>query len=281
MLDTVYFDNHPSVSHESMFRVAELVNGASFKFAKKMPEKPHWYTIRAQWPEQEFEEVVTVVQGYGFPRRWEKGKYYTSLTLNGHYYWTMGWKPPKTTILNRARKHYETPYDEIAHQYDQVMADDYGGEPLRALLGDLTGQRILDVGCGTGWLLRNCQDIRPQNYWGIDLSENMLRVCASRNPLFADRLHNCSFGHWYPTEPYDQILVLHGHDGFLSTRDVDKISMLLAPGGRAVIMVRDSAAMWEPLGFTEEPSNGIEHLKAVGQRISLTDSYDAYVIDRE
>ena len=76
--------------------------------------------------------------------------------------------------------------------------------------------------------------------------------------------------------------MLHGHDGFLSARDVGKIPMMLAPGGRAVIMVRDSAAMWKPLGFTEEPSDGgIERLQSVGQRIPLTDTYDAYVVDRE
>ena len=275
------FDNDHAISHESMFRVAGLIGAASFRFAKTMPEKPHWYTVRVNWAEDEFEEVVTAVQTYGYRRRYGNRQYYRSLTLKGHYYWTMGWPPAKTTILNRARMHYETPYDEVAHQYDQVMANDHGGEPLRALLDDLTGQRILDVGCGTGWLLRSCPDIRPQNYCGIDLSENMLRVCASRNPLFADRLHNCSFQHWYPTEPYDQILILHGHEGFLSARDVEKIPMMLAPGGRAVIMVRDSAAMWEPLGFTEEPSNGIEALRAGGEQISLTDTCDAYVIDRE
>ena len=57
--------------------------------------------------------------------------------------------------------------------------------------------------------------------------------------------------------------------------------MMLAPGGRAVCMVRDPAAMWEPLGFTEEPSDGLERLQTVGQHVSLTDTYDAYVVDRE
>ena len=75
--------------------------------------------------------------------------------------------------------------------------------------------------------------------------------------------------------------MLHGHDGFLSAKDVDKIPMLLAPGGRAVIMARDCGTMWEPLGFTEEPSNGIERLQSVGQRVSLTDTYDAFVVDMD
>ena len=274
------FDNDPAITHQSLFRVAGLIDAASFQFAKTMPDEPHWYTVKEKWPEgKQFEEVVRLVQAHGYRRRYKKRQYYTSLTVNGHYYWTMGAPVEETIILNRARMHYETPYDEIAHRYDQAMAHDHGGEPLRALLGDLAGQRILDVGCGTGWLLRNYPDIQPENYRGIDFSENMLRVCASRNTLFADRLHNCSFGHWYPEEPYDQILLLHGHDGFLSTRDVDKIPMMLAPGGRAIVMVRDPAAMWEPLGFTEEPANGgIERLQALGERIRLNDRYDAYVV---
>ena len=274
------FDNDPTVSHQSMFRAAGLIGAASFRFAKTMPAEPHWYTVRKNWPHEDdsFEEVVRTVQTYGYSRRYKKRAYFRSLTLNGHYYWTMGAPPEDTIILNRARMHYETPYDEVAHQYDTVMANGHGDEPLGALLGDLTGQRILDVGCGTGWLLRHYPDVRPADYCGIDWSENMLRMCASQHPKFGDRLHNCSFDHWYPTEPYNQILVLHGHDGFLSTRDVDKIPMMLAPGGRAVIMVRDSAAMWEPLGFTEEPSNGIEALQTAGERIRLSDTYDAYVI---
>ena len=48
-------------------------------------------------------------------------------------------------------------------------------------------------------------------------------MSASRNPIFSDRLHNCSFHHWYPTEPYDQILVLHGQYGLPSAKDLDKI----------------------------------------------------------
>ena len=67
------FDNDPAIGHERMFRVAELVGAASFRFAKTMPEKPHYYTIRANWPEAEFEEVVTAVQTYGYRRRYGIG----------------------------------------------------------------------------------------------------------------------------------------------------------------------------------------------------------------
>ena len=118
------FDNEPGITHEELFRVAELIEQHPFQFAKTMPEIPHWYSHKKNWPDPyEYEEVVRLVQTYGYNRRWKNRKYYRSLTLNGHYYWTMGAPVDETTILNRARMHYDTPYDERAHRYDAAVAD--------------------------------------------------------------------------------------------------------------------------------------------------------------
>jgi ubiquinone/menaquinone biosynthesis C-methylase UbiE len=64
-------------------------------------------------------------------------------------------------------------YDRLARQYDTRWAE-YIGSSLRHTLGRLSiapGERLLDVGCGTGALQKQLGDAVV----GVDLSEEMLR----------------------------------------------------------------------------------------------------------
>ncbi|MFN4218978.1 MAG: class I SAM-dependent methyltransferase [Candidatus Bipolaricaulia bacterium] len=47
---------------------------------------------------------------------------------------------------------------------------------------DLTGRRILDVGCGLGYLKKylDAQGVRYRSYWGVDLSEKMVAGARKR-----------------------------------------------------------------------------------------------------
>ena len=45
---------------------------------------------------------------------------------------------------------------------------------LQALLPDLQGRRIVDLGCGLGWFCRWAQEQRAAEVLGLDVSENML-----------------------------------------------------------------------------------------------------------
>lgn len=45
---------------------------------------------------------------------------------------------------------------------------------LRALLPDLTGRRVVDLGCGFGWFARYAVAVGAVAVLGVDLSENML-----------------------------------------------------------------------------------------------------------
>jgi SAM-dependent methyltransferase len=67
-------------------------------------------------------------------------------------------------------------YDQIAQTYDRrYERNQYAGveRALRGFVGDQSGLRILEVGCGTGHWLRVLQD--PANYaTGLDFSVKML-----------------------------------------------------------------------------------------------------------
>jgi SAM-dependent methyltransferase len=73
-----------------------------------------------------------------------------------------------------------TAYDEIAEWYDAWIGGDSMGEHDVAaaadrLMGDISGQRILDLGCGQGKATRPLAD-RGAQVLGVDISERMLEI---------------------------------------------------------------------------------------------------------
>lgn len=72
-------------------RLAELLEGAKWVFAKTMPENPHWYTLRKTWAnDADFVWAVEQIRLRGYRSKF-KGTWYIQLDVNDHFYWTMGW----------------------------------------------------------------------------------------------------------------------------------------------------------------------------------------------
>lgn len=78
-------------------------------------------------------------------------------------------------------------YDAAAEAYAEHLADELDRKPLdRHLLNrfaeEVHGQgMVADLGCGPGHVARYLTD-RGARVTGLDLSEEMIRVAASRNP---------------------------------------------------------------------------------------------------
>jgi 2-polyprenyl-3-methyl-5-hydroxy-6-metoxy-1,4-benzoquinol methylase len=82
-------------------------------------------------------------------------------------------------------------YDAYADQYAANVAwREQGGAdadpfgllpPLLELLGDITGRRVLDAGCGEGYLARVLA-ARGARVTGIDLSPRLIGMTGARNP---------------------------------------------------------------------------------------------------
>lgn len=116
-------------------------------------------------------------------------------------------------------------------------------------LGDVTGKRIVDFGCGSGAnsvLLAN----RGAHVWGIDISEDLLRLAQRRLAVsgreggatfIAGSAHDMPF----PDNSIDVVFgiaILHHLDLDLVSREVRRV---LKPGGRAIFQepVRNSAVV--------------------------------------
>ena len=82
-------------------------------------------------------------------------------------------------------------YDACASQYAANVARREGAEagrdpfgllqPLLELLGDLPGRRVLDAGCGEGYLAR-ALTTGGAEVTGIDLSTRLIELARARDP---------------------------------------------------------------------------------------------------
>ena len=135
-------------------------------------------------------------------------------------------------------------------RYERPPADTaYPLEFAYHQLGDVTGRRVVDFGCGSGAnsvLLAG----RGAHVWGIDISEDLLRL-AQRRLAVSGRGHGATFiagsAHDmpFPDASIDVVFgmaILHHLDLDLVSREVRRV---LKPGGRAIFKepVRNSAVI--------------------------------------
>jgi SAM-dependent methyltransferase len=86
--------------------------------------------------------------------------------------------PPSADEHGMAQNIYDRP--DFFARYSQLPRSVHGlaGAPewpaIRALLPDLAGKRVVDLGCGFGWFARWARAQGAAHVLGIDLSENMI-----------------------------------------------------------------------------------------------------------
>lgn len=247
-------------------RVAELLESHRWIYAKTMPENPHHYTLRKEWGnEEDFIFVVNYIRQHGY-KAYFKGRAYIQLDLNGQFYWTMGAPIPQTILINRKDLSYESPYDAIAPVYDSLFSDSDSleeNEIIVRMLGDVSRKSILDIGCGTGFLLRYCS---PRAYTGIDSSKVMLDRFRQASPK-ADLIYS-RFESFANRKRYDLIVALFGSASYLSEAELSRISQLLTDGGKFFLMFYADGyypVTYEKTGIEAKPLGAVSMIE--GERI--------------
>lgn len=143
-------------------------------------------------------------------------------------------------------------WDAHAAAYEATVAQrEQGGvetDPDRILpamldlLGDITGHRVLDAGCGTGYLARVLTD-RGARVTGIDIGPNLITRARARDHQGTIDYRVADLSRPLPstdTQAFDAVasyLVLNdveNHKGFIST-----LATVLRPGGRMVILLNN------------------------------------------
>jgi SAM-dependent methyltransferase len=116
---------------------------------------------------------------------------------------------------------------------------------VREMLGDLRGLRILDAGCGNGFI---SMSFLKENYVTfLDISTGMLNATAKGVPIAyssrADMIQGSLLDTRFPTQ-FDIVLCL-GVLAYTETpeRVIRRVAQLLKPGGRCILQITDAATL--------------------------------------
>lgn len=96
--------------------VETFIATVTWRFAKTMPQWPHWYVMKAWNPgrEAEFMELVRRVFEEGRDEQWGTGEHERTVRYyyaGGYKYWVMDPTIEATDLINRARTDGKGPAD--------------------------------------------------------------------------------------------------------------------------------------------------------------------------
>ena len=74
-----------------------------FRFAKTMPETPHWYVVRSTANEADYVALFHVIQEKGVPEKFGARRYRYWYPGDGWKYWTMTTDVQHSHVINRAK----------------------------------------------------------------------------------------------------------------------------------------------------------------------------------
>lgn len=161
-------------------------------------------------------------------------------------------KPERAQLTGELRTRIQASFDEASrdeqHFPSTIDPRIYHVKLIRQHLGDLRGQRVLDVGCGKGRFARIFHEQEPAaEMWGLDISEEMLRFvpagiqtrAGSMTELpFADAFFDAA----YATESLEHAVEIE--------KAVGEICRVVKPGGRIAIIDKN-AEQWGRLETPE------------------------------
>jgi malonyl-CoA O-methyltransferase len=134
--------------------------------------------------------------------------------------------------------HVRTSFDAQAPLFPETIEDDDGR--LRSLLeglGDISGLRVLDGGCGKGRFARVLQEKFPTaEIWGVDISEAMLRHVPPAVRTRQGSLLNLPFG----DGDFDCAYCVEALEHALNPESaLAELCRVVKPTGRIVVIDKD------------------------------------------
>lgn len=157
-------------------------------------------------------------------------------------YGNAGWYFPREEI-SWANKYFldacylsiATAFDERTSQFpSEIDSRDPRLITIMDALGDVSGLRILDAGCGKGRFIKAIKEKYPKAYlWGVDISEIMLSYLPSKVEKRTASLLNLPFSNCY----FDKILCVESLEhAVYPKKAVRELCRVLKKGGTILII---------------------------------------------
>ena len=142
-----------------------------------------------------------------------------------------------------AQNIYDDPRFFAAYNQLPRSVEGLAGAPewasIRALLPDLNGRRVVDLGCGFGWFARWACEHGAASVLGLDISDNMLARARAETPDGRIRYETADLDCLQlPAESFDfafSSLALHYVVNF--TRLIETVHRALTPGASFVFNI--------------------------------------------
>ena len=137
-------------------------------------------------------------------------------------------------------------WDKLAHKYNNLWVQKYSLGPTRRevkkivlpLLEKNNELKILDIGCGTGQLIKEISDhYNKVNYLGIDVAENMIEVAKKNNKGKNVKFKTSSIESFESNDKYDIIICTHAFPYFPNKQEmIKKMAGLCNKKGQVIIV---------------------------------------------
>lgn len=132
---------------------------------------------------------------------------------------------------NQLASSYDTRYRDTIHFVEEEIIASH----IPAIADN---QKVLDIGCGTGNMITVGQ-IKPEQYTGIDISDNMLQQAEKKYPDYTFAYHDAK----KPLiEEFAVVLSIFGQANYMGIYDwIEAIEFNIAKGGKFLsVMYSDS-----------------------------------------
>ena len=172
-------------------KLREYIKRCKWNWATTMIDVPHEYIVRnkSAISDEEFQYFVEAQREYGVHERW--GKYNLQyIYIDGYKYWTMGWPPVETTIINRQKVFNE--FDFLDWPIPKLHTNQEMDIMAKTILYTFKDKKVFEAGIGNGDFVKLTK-IKPEMYYGVDSSKKAIKQFRANALGFYRRCSTNSF----------------------------------------------------------------------------------------